>query len=1424
MFWIDETWESYESNHEYLIGALNEIKKNERLQELIDDYEKNKENSKFTEEDIRIFEIRWIELPFYDLKKSKAFDKAITIEINFEINNKEDKQKKKIVNNEEREYTEPSKDIKRIFFAALCGENETEIYALNGTSPPIHEMNSKMGGIILKKAGVYLDFFTTFVGSDKGPFLLVKSIDQIIWPDEKYSDQPHFLFIEKQRILKRFKKSNSSGATTFRELEKEIKKIMNSFFEILELKKLRKYWYNHTEYGKIEEDEKSAIDKTIKGAYNYNKSKKSSKHACYFELVQFGRDIFLAGFEIEKSGMVKMMFDKPLSKDFLTHHRNLSMLPIGEWRFIDLVESIEIKSLTFQPFASTLTLFDDSFLKATIPFPSLNIEDYENSMDLDHDIESKPWLFADREVKIKNGYQVSKGLLWEGRKIYGPIIVEGVSFTNELNLSNVNIESSLTFIDCQFIERIAFENSSIGGNLIFKNCTFYGIPDEDEYYEIPDENEDVEEDFFDLSYALLMDGLRLKGNLIIEKSDCYGSITLKNASIEGITKIRGLNLLPLYNFYSEKNVNEEKKISIEIDRRFTKFPSGVGLDMRDSFFGSGLDLSAWFDPSSNTRENIFSLGKKKEEEVEATKVVGLVQIGGSLIKGSLFISGLIITSLNREIFKPHSSSYYQLYLNGTTIEGDLLTWRPGESAKEYYHYLRTYIESHIDLNRIDAKGQIDLRGIWVGGDLNLKHIKCRGDVLLGTSNQYGLDTYKDNWKKYSLKKYDADHALLQFSKSTLAMDGNNDLYLAHFSRTHILGSLNFTGSKIDGTIFFEGTYIANKITFDSGVFGSIISGLSISEIDISNKEECDYLRKKEGCSFTEYIKGQEGTIRIHEYESDDEVSKGLLIQRTETSQIKLSNSIVKGFVDLGGVWIIPHKLDIDSGVSPLKTINNNVDITKEYKDLKGFIKSTILNKTHINKNSYFLNDQIVDVNIDNTQIEGSLKLSNSEYLEELWESIQRDENLNKRYKRIFKDNEKVVEDENSELKKEEFLKKIDEGIDDWKRAYIKGDFKIQNSVINGKVDLTDLHVEGDLTISDVKVSADIITNAVTSKLKEYSTIFYARNVAIEMLRCQGNLYANHMIVRENFSAINTIIDGHAYFYFTDNKDQNKAKIANELNLTGSKFAKLSLWNNDQDIWILERVTSKHLDIWMNESSTGTGSINFRGIKFDRLSINDDDNDIEKIQNFLENMDARKWTLEPYAQVEQHLRLQGRKQEGNRLYNEMQRKWRKKILNNEKFSLKKIKQNFTIKSLLYFPDWCLRWVFHRIFFQGFTNFGSNWRRPLFLGILIFFFSLWLTSSNENWTSYNNKIKIEKVGYRNLTKAFEISIPILSLYNKNSKDLYDLKETECTKLNSIWKDKPIKVRIPPKALAGILSFFGWIFWPAFALTLSGLLRRN
>ena len=125
----------------------------------------------------------------------------------------------------------------------------------------------------------------------------------------------------------------------------------------------------------------------------------------------------------------------------------------------------------------------------------------------------------------------------------------------------------------------------------------------------------------------------------------------------------------------------------------------------------------------------------------------------------------------------------------------------------------------------------------------------------------------------------------------------------------------------------------------------------------------------------------------------------------------------------------------------------------------------------------------------------------------------------------------------------------------------------------------------------------------------------------------------------------------------------------------------------------------------------------------------------------------------------------------------------------------------------------------MFFQWLTRFGSSWLRPLFGIVVVFLLSFWIFSRNEsNWQLYekdpvtleykqSESREVFEIGYFGTLKSLEIATPTLSIITQYT---YEDEQYHFKEDNNRW--------------VIFLRILGWIFWPAFLLSVSGVLKRN
>lgn len=1470
MFWTHKDWKKYSGNSGRVVKLA--------FTKIVKEFESNINPIAFD-----LNRVRYLKVNFHQYDTESKFDQTILYEIPIKDESSNRTIKK---SDHSKRCNRLHSKFQLLNFAVLVPkknevDHDLEIFHLDGTSTPIHNMNylvdpkdspDKRTPIVLETekedTQSYLDFFTTYVAGKYGPFLTVYAADQLCTCTSNGTQ----LFEDALRKAVINSVYKDEGAVEFGDPEKIESVIDKVSYLISLLSKIDSdqsisEWKAFVQYIIAQkENEEFSWATSLKG-YKANprptidwgkfftlidsnaqrdqllsffklwfNQERIDKFQYSLAITLYGNFIYVSAYLVEKNGMIQMLDDMSIAK---------SALPLGQWQFkADQKKFSGFMALTFLPFRRNLV--ESGLMKASIPPPAINLSTYKKVKD---DPSAIDWLDKNMTVAIENGYQEPNSKSdWVGQRFYRPIEMTSVSFFKELDFSNIKTDTNIKFRNCDFIGNISFENAEIGGNLIFENCTFYGIQTDSD----PDQIS-----FGGIDPALNLQGLRANGGLTVSRCKFFGPVFAKHIKVGQMGRFRGVSIMPLYDFYYKEI--EENISQIKIDPRFSDSTSE--LDIRYSSFGGGLDLSASFDKK-------FEINIAEERKTVVTQIAGVLWSESCTVNGPLLISGLLVTSMGESFHNQRNRGLCAARFNGSIIEGDVLIWRPKEDPHSVYHGCRTYIESDLDFSNCDVRGNVDLRGIWVGRSLILDRIDCRGQIILNSVRHY--DCYESNRFDRIILNEALNQPLLKFSKSALVKyQTKKKTYwgLAQFGRAHILKSLELKGSKIQGQLNLIGTFVGNKIVLDSCVIGGLVMESAIDSVyvgpaaSLETIEKCDYLRYEKECGFKEYLDASaEATIFLHNRLTTKEKNRfnGLMIQRPECSGIEIRNSQINGPVSIDSLWIVPHQID-----------NNELTHAKTF-DPSTY--SEWLNSLKINVHSAHLQPPMdsADFRIENSELNGPLHLFKQHFFDKFWSNVQVDPLLNYTFNLAQTDGE-IVDSKTkmaNQLTKNQFLETNQKPIKKSRGTLILGEFIIANTTINGDVDLTGLAVFDKISIQNVNVNANITSHDIDNKNGISADINHqtvSKEMHIGLLNCQGNFKFYGSKVLNNFTTENTKVGGHlrlenarsatlvirntninadlllngssingnAEILYSNvighcnfvGEHNSRTKISGtDINLSASSFGRLSMpVRLPQDIsdqnspgkWILNHAVTKHFDVYMAEVNNKSvpknapSEADFRGFRFDRLSLNGKDatwntGGLERLLD-LGNRKTEDFTLEAYAQTEQNLRNQGRRYEANKIYTLMQNRIRKKGI---------------------IKNWFEQGV-HMLFFNLYTNFGSNWLTPFKVIVIHFLIGLSVAYSPSNWESthsdHENKVKFSELHYLGVQKTINMAVPLIGFSPPlESKGIhFEFKDQEYT---SFFPFEPLILRVPLQVITSLITIIGYIVWPVFLLTFSGLLRRK
>lgn len=1331
-------------------------------------------------------------------------------------------------------------------------------FPLDGISLPFHEINKLLGSIDMEHAAEYLDLFTSFLTGEESIFTIITSTDAICWVDWK-DEQTYFNAEVVRRVYNIFKEDIAAqhpglswNDATVKGMKEVIGADISGWIGIrpADEQLLRKMTYNGLPEDTIpeyEEEYKQQFEEflsKIKKGYHQKDPADPDPPAYFMSLVQYERNLFLSFLSVARTGNVEMLDDQPLRTEY-------SPLPIGKWSFLDDPRLDYGKMLSFEPYAAPLDIVEKSLEQWRIPpLPSLTPDFYgEKDPDLS-------WMRRERFIQVRNGQQeggLGKANKTRGHTYFGPIEFVDIDFLGPVDFDDAMIEKSIEFKRCQFLEPVKFRNANIGGNLRFIECQFWGLPPLDMEKRSSTEEEQVFNEERD--FVLLLDGIDVTGEILIERSDFHGSVGIRSAHIGGKVRFNGNHLFPLYNFL------DKGRSGIQIDRRHA---NGVALDIRGSRFDSGLDLSAWFKPGPSS---LLKISEKEKEDCRPTVISGQLRGEASHIGGELLISGIIMGTLNRNLFIAGYTT--GISFRGARVAGSVSLWVYDKHPLGNWHLLGAFAGHYVDFALANITGNLDLRGIWIDGDLDCSSLRCDSHAVLSCLVQYDIDRNSgNNFGRCYIDRHNGRPKIglpPQLIVRKKEGDGTRKTQLARFARSHVMRDANFSYSTIRGMVLLNGTYFGGKIFCNGGEYGSLsccsYKSVLIGDFEIGlgsrlpdylpEEEEPTAGNEKDQAEFLRYLKTS-STIKFHVVANETEPEEGkvqappkpqLLIIRPTASALEIMNTTIRGDIYLGGLW-----LDKD----PADEAGEDAENRAFFEDHSSLVKwSRSEEKDRVHPQIEQAPKRPSRLIIENADIRGSLYfIDQSAYGNyEHW--------LDKQPGQIQYRGNQIVQSylKTSENKTATFGSILQDKLMDGDSVWIAGDLQIDNSTIDGKLDLSNMLVSGKVSIRDVSVSGDIMSYSNTNITRDTKAATdrplyaFAIHFELEMVACDGDIRLDGITTLLDFSGKNLVVKGESEFFMRRlGSSPRRLIVGRKLDLTGSRFTRLSLKDTrpvanrndkrDDRIWVLKGMQAQHVDIFTIDDGPKedafVDAIDFQDSHFTQITVNGRDEDLAMLKGLLRR--THPFTTDPYALVERSLRTLGRQEEANKIYAAKERCLRNRRFNRST-SQSEWKEKGFIRGSFSFLGKLLFHLIDVVIFDWCAGFGSSWRRLLSLGIILLLVCcFFLTGIRANYEFPGSVPRTDSTitAFSILKKAINITVPLVEGKEKDAGESKQLRTKGVT--YTILSGGPKQPGSPgyfrnnftfncaPDDFAWILGLIGWIIWPMFALSVTGFLKRE
>jgi hypothetical protein len=1304
---------------------------------------------------------------------------------------------------------------------------------LNGSSPPIHQLNAATGEIDMARSKGYCDFFCAFTSAEDGPFSVIHRTDEFEWA--KWPDD--IKLFEGVRIAELKKNVGADRVVTG---PADVPLDTFGSVKVSTLREVADLGDYRPINDEVLEEFATANVEIGSGAKlpelrQQLDAARQKPGTAWAVVISYGRRLFKALMVVRPQGVVDMLFDVPL-------HPSVDMYPIAQKVFSDRLGIPLCRSLIDLPAPKRETGIVEKLQR---------IRRQPQIAGLVQSLSAGP---APMPQPIDQFDGVIETALDEfrGHTLEFPISFTGVDFFEEVNFENTTFSGNVRFFRCRFLRQVNFRNAQFLGSLVFDRCIVTGLPGEPtaagQKHANSSQRSLSDAQRNQLTTCLDLDGAVVKGDLDILRSTLEGSVTMRRATVSGRTRLQGSDVQPLYDPQLK-----DKSGKVAIRKEFTQGGNTaygvVAVDMRHSRFERGLEIAARFPDI-----DVGDFGSLQDRSVQPTLVVGSVRGEHTQIGGSLIISGLITCNLQPSVFALHSGwqGWTHVTFANARISGGVQMWSTGEGALDLWRVARTIVGNDLSFSQATIDGDCDLRGLWIGGDLTANDLRCTGRLNLSALSQRDIDYWSSQFPTWRLSKI-VGYAL---PEETLYKEPNKSARLAKFGRTRIIGAVELAGVEL-GSLFIDGAHIGGAVLCDRGRFGQISANISLSPLEDSiHASSVKDLISVLGSGPADRLDGLLGYLRDNldtiDLRATRDGGAGLLTMRTRAARIQLRDAVVRGRISLAGMWLTEegHQSDAQAAADARPVHRRRMlqewaaHIAKQIEDGRRAPTWTpppqFAGSGDSDRGDEAGVPQAPRIIIENTLVEGPLYFHNPDYCRDL--ALRENNHTCQAYKTLLekingtaqqpRDTKSLAGDmtaaERLNLAKL-LYQQMYTGHD---CAWIGGRVQIVNSTIKGRLDISGLTVGGQVEIKDVDLASDLL--AATCRSEAFpgaapdALYLVAQSLDLEMLRCGGDAQLAGLVTPGDLTGRNMVVKGHLEL-LNSRKDPmtwgrwsklglRPAFVGGCVELTGVDINWLqaiaipsgSSNSGSSNIkWTLERSTIGRL----NFSEPLPQEIDLRGLDCRRISLPGEKegedrhwrDELLKASNLL---DRGRPSKETAALFERLLRVQGRIPEANRVHAGTLGPLRGPFF-RLLASLWGALALFVIGLLLV-----------EAAFLGITAHEDNWDPPPLATLMER--TRW--NDNGNSPGRQHPALSPSSATINLTqsivKAVEIGLPIVALSARDNASDPKLRENGDTIGFGRWFTVPV----PPAALASLISLLGWIIWPLLILSVSGFARRE
>ena len=714
--------------------------------------------------------------------------------------------------------------------------NDEEARLLNGKSAVLHELTDRDGANphereldlgTVNRAQDYLRFFCSFVVGIDGPFTLVESADDLVWPEQNSERQ----------------------LESFAALIERRREELNWPADLLPLTgdDLR-FFADHDKDALLRFRDRTAKRDEAKQHADLRSAQRIPRPVVTRpDLVQpgsfaaegvvvYGETLFDARFLIRPQGMIEMVEDNPLQMAPLpvwTFHPRVPVLLIKKPRYVETADSLGkalrgVASDSRNSDAKNLRILKNLRVKGDIDLRRLDLEECVvlDDVEIDGDLILEEAVLRGglslSSVKIRGRLRAGM-LTCHGEFRSEGLVVEGLYDRNRLQLTTSDPVDALPAVDlhrARVRSELMMRRARIRGALDLRDVEVDGVADLSGLQVSPRPP-------FNQMWSCVTTGARFQRSLSfgpprghrapgeLDRSEITGGFNGAGMELSGV--------LDLHGFRVQGARPRRPVVASEVTPEWLEAWKG-----KAGYFAYDRDKGEVVRVSTDLAEAPTSTNEEPPGTVslKGTKIAGSVQAAGVIIGGDFDLEAATIsrdlnlgpTAVSR--FRPEPAK-------DEIIPPEEVVVQPPDSEGRLFDFHRSWIGGNFVLSGASIGGQVYFLGVYLCGRLDATGAKLEGGLFLASDTGRGIRTIiGPRWKEN-----EPVLALATASFESIIMAGARVLGTVNLARSRIRGFLDGDSqspfrTEIAGDLVLSGASVGSDLRFGAAKIGGVVQAIT----------------------------------------------------------------------------------------------------------------------------------------------------------------------------------------------------------------------------------------------------------------------------------------------------------------------------------------------------------------------------------------------------------------------------------------------------------------------------------------------------------------------------------------------------------------------------------------------------------------------